>query len=158
MSSDFRECELTVLVENKSTQCSPLVCFAYKNGIRVPLGTILNPNNGLSSYSQFDAVVHTCLCYKILLDEALRKVVTVLQAQETADKKKAKKLDFITSNLKLLANKNFTVKDYCFAVGSFPLCNYEMLREYSVLPSKRKLQAVISSVNVRDISLKWSSG
>ena len=123
MTSDFRECELTVLVENKSTLCSCLVCFAYKNGIRVPLGTILNPNNGLSSYSQFDAVVHTCLSYKIPLDEALRKVVTVLQAQETADKKKAKKLDFITNNLKLLANKNLTVNDYCFAVGSFPHCN-----------------------------------
>ena len=153
MSSDFRECELTVLAENKSTLCSCLVCFAYKNGIRVPLGTILNPNNGLSSYSQFDAVVHTCLSYKIPLDEALRKVVTVLQAQETADKKKAKKLDFITNNLKLLANKNFTVNDY-FAVGSFPHCNYEMLREYLVLPSKKKLQAVISSVNVRDILSK----
>ena len=154
MSSDFRECELIVLVENKSTLCSTLVCFAYKNGICVPLGTILNPNNGLSSYSQFDAVVHTFLSYKIPLDEALRKVVTVLQAQETADKKKAKKLDFITNNLKLLANKNFTVNDYCFAMGSFPHCNYEMLREYLVLPSKRKLQAVISSVNERDILSK----
>ena len=154
MSSDFRECELTVLVENKSTLCSPLVCFACKNGIRVPLGTILNPNNGPSSYSQFDAVVHTSLSNKIPLDKALKKVVTVLQAQETADKKKAKKLDFITNNLKLLANKTFTVNDYCFAVISFPHCNYEMLREYLVLPSKRKLQAVISSVNVRDILSK----
>ena len=154
MSSNFRECELTVLLENKSTLCSPLVCFAYKNGIRVPLGTILNPNDGLSSYSQFDDVVHTCLSYKIPLDKALRKVVTVLQAQETVDKKKAKKLDFITNNLKLPANKNFTVNDYCFAVGSFQHCNYEMLREYLVLPSKIKLQAVISSVNVSDILSK----
>ena len=91
MSSDFRECEMTVLVENKSTLCSPLTCFAYKSGIRVPLGTILNPNNGLSSYSQFYAVVHTCFNYKIPLDKVLKKVVTVLQAQETEDKKKAKK-------------------------------------------------------------------
>ena len=90
MSSDFRECELTVIVENKSTQRSPVVCFTYKNGICVPLGTILNPKNGLSSYSQFDAAVHTCLSYKIPLDEALKKVVTVLQAQETADKKEKK--------------------------------------------------------------------
>ena len=44
--------------------CVLPLCFAYKNGIRVPLGTILNPNNGLSSYSQFDTVVHTCLSYK----------------------------------------------------------------------------------------------
>ena len=85
MSPDFRECEMTVLVENKSTLCSPLTCFAYKSGVRVPLGTILNPNNGLSSYSQFYAVVHTCLNYKIPLDKVLMKVVTVLQAQETED-------------------------------------------------------------------------
>ena len=154
MSSDFRECEMTVLVENKSTLCSPLTCFAYKSGIRVPLGTILNPNNGLSSYSQFYAVVHTCFNYKIPLDKVLKKVVTVLQAQETEDKKKGKKIDFIINNLKLLVNKNFTVKDYCFAVGSFPHCNYEVLREYLVLPSRRKLQAVVSSVNVKDILSK----
>ena len=154
MSSDFRECEMTVLVENKSTLCSPLTCFAYKSGIRVPLGTILNPNNGLSSYSQFYAVVHTCFNYKIPLDKVLKKVVTVLQAQETEDKKKGKKIDFIINNLKLLVNKNFTVKDYCFAVGSFPHCNYQVLREYLVLPSRRKLQAVVSSVNVKDILSK----
>ena len=154
MSSDFRECEMTVLVENKSTLCSPLTCFAYKSGIRVPLGTILNPNNGLSSYSQFYAVVHTCFNYKIPLDKVLKKVVTVLQAQETEDKKKGKKIDFIINNLKLLVNKNFTVKDYCFAVGSFPHCNYEVLREYLVLPSRRKLQAVVTSVNVKDILSK----
>ena len=154
MSPDFCECEMTVLVENKSTLCSPLTCFAYKSGIRVPLGTILNPNNGLSSYSQFYAVVHTCLNYQIPLDKVLRKVVTVLQAQETEDKKKAKKLDFIINNLKLLVSKNFTVKDYCFAVGSFPHCSYEVLREYLVLPSRRKVQAVVSSVNVRDILSK----
>ena len=81
---------MTVLVENKSKLCSPLVCFVYMGGVRVPLGTILNPNNGLSSYSQFDAVVHNCLGYKIPLYEVLRKVVTVLQAQETEDKKKVK--------------------------------------------------------------------
>ena len=132
MSSDFCECEMTVLFENKSTLCSPFVCFAYKNGVRVPLGTILNPSDGLSSYSQFDAVVHNCLSYKIPLDEVLRKVVTVLQTQETKDKKKAKKLDFITNNLKLLSIKKFTVKDYCFAMESFPHCNYEAFREYLV--------------------------
>ena len=90
MSSDYHECKMTVVVENKSTLCSPLVCSAYKSGVRVPLGTILNPNNGLNSYSQFDAVVHTCLTYKVPLEEVLRKVVTELQALETVDKKKAK--------------------------------------------------------------------
>ena len=154
MSPDFRDCKMTVLVENKSTLCSPLVCFAYKSGIRVPLGAILNPNNGLSSYSQFETALHTCLSYKPPLDEVLRQVVAVLQTQETEDKKKAKKLDFLTNNLKLLSNKNFTIKDYCFAVGALPHCSYEALREYLVLPSKRKLQAIISAVNVRDILSK----
>ena len=39
-------------------------------------------------------------------------------------------------------------------MGSFPHCNYEVLREYLVLPSRRKLQAVVSSVNVKDILSK----
>ena len=73
MTSDFRECEMTVFVENKSTLCSPIVCFAYKNRVRVPLKGILNPNSGLSSYSQCNAVVHDCLSYKISLDEVLGK-------------------------------------------------------------------------------------
>jgi hypothetical protein len=90
------------------------------------------------------------------LGDVLRKIVTELQAQETTDKK-AKKLDFLTSNLRLLADKSFTVKDYCFAVESFPHCNYESLRDYLVLPSKRKLQAVISAISVSDILSKTFS-
>jgi hypothetical protein len=90
--------------------------------------------------------VHTCLNYKVPLGEVVRKVVTELQAQETVDKKKAKKLNFIANNLKLLADKKFTVKDYCFAVESFLHCDYEALREYLVLPSKRKLEAMTSSL------------
>ena len=92
--------------------------------------------------------------YEIPLKDTLEKVVTVLQAQEVEDCKKAKKLDFLTSHLKLLSEKHFTVKDYCFAVESFPHCNYEVLREYLVLPSKRKLQTIISSVNIRGLLSK----
>ena len=51
MSSDSHEHEMTVIVKNKSTLWFPLVCFAYKSEVSVPLGTTLNPNNGLSSYS-----------------------------------------------------------------------------------------------------------
>lgn len=54
-SSNYQECKLTVIVDKKPTLCSPLVFSAFKNGISVPLGRILNPNNGLSSYSQFYA-------------------------------------------------------------------------------------------------------
>lgn len=154
MSPGFEESKVTVIVENKQTLCSPLVLAAYKNGVSVPLGRILNPNSGLASYSQFFAAVHYAHMYEIPLNDTLQKVVVVLQAQEVEDCKKAKKLDFLTSHLKLLAEKQFFMKDFCFAVESFPHCSYDILREYLVLPSRRKLQAVISSVNIGEVLTK----
>ncbi|KAL8588631.1 hypothetical protein ACOMHN_050211 [Nucella lapillus] len=74
--------------------------------------------------------------YELPLSEVLGKVVTVLQAQEVQDSKKAKKLDFLTNHLKLLADKQYATADYCFAVESFPHCDYDILREYLVLPRK----------------------
>ena len=106
---------------------------AFKNGISVPLVKILNPNNGLSSYSHFYAAVHISLNYDIPLDDVLITVVTLLQSQ---DRKNAKKFDFLTNQLKLLADKHYSVKDYCFAVECFPHCKYELLREHLVLPSE----------------------
>ena len=43
------------------------------------------------------------------------------------------------------------MSDYCFAIESFPHCNYELLREYLVLPSKRKLQSVVSAVDIDSV-------
>ena len=155
MAEGFSDCKLTVVVENKQTMCSPLVLYAYKSGVKVPFGKILNPNNGLSSYSMFHEAVHFAHnVYELPLSEVLRKVVTVLQAQEVQDSKKAKKLDFLTNHLKLLADKQYTTADYCFAVESFPHCDYDILREYLVLPSKRKVQGVISSVNMKELLTK----
>ena len=37
------------------------------------------------------------------------------------------------------------MNDYCFALELNPKCNYEHLREYLVLPSKRNLQQYITS-------------
>ena len=58
MSKDFQVSDLSVIVYNESTLCSPLTLSDFKNGIRVPLGKILNPNNGLNCYSQFFEAVH----------------------------------------------------------------------------------------------------
>ena len=51
MSSDFRECEMTVLVENKSTLCSPLTCFAYKS-----IMVSVTPVHKLTASFQFEVV------------------------------------------------------------------------------------------------------
>jgi len=55
-----------------------------------------------------------------------------------------------------MPNRQYSVSDYCFAIESFPHCNYEILREYLVLLSRRKLQSVISSVDT-DYMLKVES-
>ena len=154
MKEEFQTCKLTVIVEDKRTLCSPLTLSAFKDGIRVPLGKVLNPNNGLASYSQFFEAVHLSLNYDIPVNDLIDKVVTMLQNHELEDNTKTKKLHFLTHQLQHLSSKNFSMKDYCFAVETFPKCNYELLREYLVLPSKRKLQAIISSVNIDDVMNK----
>ena len=40
------------------------------------------------------------------------------------------------------------MNDYCFALESCPKCNYEQLGDFLVLPSKRKLRQITSSVGV----------
>ncbi|KAF2357222.1 hypothetical protein FHG87_012023 [Trinorchestia longiramus] len=49
--------------------------------------------------------------------------------------------------LKLLSQKQFSMKDYCFVLQSYPKCNYEQLRDFLVLPCKRKLQYITSSID-----------
>lgn len=65
MTKEYQECKLTVIVEYKQTLCSPLILSAFKDGLQVPLGRILNPNNGFASYSQFFEAVHLSLNYDI---------------------------------------------------------------------------------------------
>ncbi|KAF2343924.1 hypothetical protein FHG87_025320, partial [Trinorchestia longiramus] len=75
--------------------------------------------------------------YDIQFDKTIRNVVT-LQAHTSAyvDIEKEKKLVFLTRQLELLSQKQFYMNDYCFALQSYPKCNYEQLRDFLVLPCK----------------------
>ncbi|KAF2345916.1 Zinc finger C2CH-type [Trinorchestia longiramus] len=148
MTDNFSECSLPVIVENKPTLCSPLTLSAFKNCISVPLFKTLHPNKGLKSYTQFGETVRLAINYDIQFDKTIQNV-TLLQADTSAcvDNKKEKKLGFLTRQLELLSQKQFSVNDYCFALQSYPKCNYEQLRDFLVLPCKRKLQYITSSID-----------
>ncbi|KAF2356963.1 hypothetical protein FHG87_012277 [Trinorchestia longiramus] len=87
--------------------------------------------------------------YDIPFDKTIQNVVTLLQAHTSAcvDTEKVKKLVFLTRQLELLLQKQFSMNDYCFALQSYPKCNYEQLRDFLVLPCKRKLQYITSSID-----------
>ena len=149
MTENFGDCILSVIVENKPTLCCPLTCTAFKKGNSLPLGKAVYPNNGLRSYSQFDEVVRLSINYDITFDNIIHNVVTLLQSHTSDfdDTKKEKKLAFLTRQLQLLSNKQFSMKDYCFALETYPKCSYEQLRDFLVLPSKRMLQYITTSVD-----------
>ncbi|KAF2353278.1 hypothetical protein FHG87_015966 [Trinorchestia longiramus] len=110
---------------------------------------ILHPNNGLRSCTQFDENVRLTMNYDIPFDKTIQNVVTLLPAHTSAcvDTEKEKKLVFLTSQLELLSQNQFSMNDYCFALQSYPKCNYEQLRDFSLLPCKRKLQYITSSID-----------
>ncbi|KAF2363614.1 hypothetical protein FHG87_005633 [Trinorchestia longiramus] len=83
----------------------------------------------------------------IPFDKTIQNVVTP-QAHTSAyvDTEKEKKLVFWTCQLELLLQKQFSMNDYCSALQSYPKCNYEQLRDLLVLPCKRKLQYITSSI------------
>ncbi|GFR79412.1 coiled-coil domain-containing protein 108 [Elysia marginata] len=115
MENDFCASYLTIIVHNKSTLCSPLTFYAFKNGVSVPLGKILSPNNGLQYYSQFMEAVHSARNYSIPVDVAVKKITLSLQKVldlEDPDSCKTKKLTFLTRQLHLTYDKNFSVNDY----------------------------------------------
>ncbi|KAF2363075.1 Zinc finger C2CH-type [Trinorchestia longiramus] len=60
---------------------------------------------------------------------------------------RGKKLVYLTRQLELLSQKQFSKNDYCFALQSCSKCNYEQLRDFLVLPCKRKLQYITSSID-----------
>ncbi|KAK7481829.1 hypothetical protein BaRGS_00026976 [Batillaria attramentaria] len=137
MTENISECNLSVILENKPTLCSPLTFSAFKNGISIPLSKMLHSNNGLRSYSQFYEGVRIAVNSDIPFDKRIQNVVTLLQAHTSAfvDTKKEKKLAFLTRQLELLSEKQFSMNDYCFAHESYPQCSYEQLRDCLVLPS-----------------------
>lgn len=155
MSDNFSECHGSIIVTNKPTLCSPLVVEAYKNGIRITtLTPILHPNNGLSTYSQFFEVVNRFRNFVPQIDAILSKFTSSLN--ETLPlcnipEDKLKKVQFLLRQLELLQHKTFTTADYCFALEFFPRCNYEHLREFIVLPSKRSMQASVSLTDLENV-------
>ena len=155
MTEQYKESYISITVHNKPTLCSPLTLIAYKNGLNVPLGKILNPNNGLASYSQFFAAVNAVFNHNHTVDNTVEKVVNILQTliDDEADLNidKSKKLKFLTRQLHLLCHKTFSMSDYCFAIESFPHCKYEQLRDVLVLPSKRKVQSIVSATGVEQV-------
>ncbi|KAF2356621.1 hypothetical protein FHG87_012626 [Trinorchestia longiramus] len=86
--------------------------------------------------------------YDIPFDKTIQNVVTLLQAHTSAcvHTEKVKKLVFLTRQLELLLQKQFSMND-CFSLQSYPKCNYEQLRDFLVLPCKRKLQYITSSID-----------
>ncbi|KAF2366136.1 hypothetical protein FHG87_003112 [Trinorchestia longiramus] len=68
-------------------------------------------------------------------------------ASAYVDTEKEKKLAFLTRQLELLLQKQFSMNDYCFAFQSCLKCNYEQLRDFLGLPYKRKLQYITSSID-----------
>ncbi|KAF2365362.1 hypothetical protein FHG87_003888 [Trinorchestia longiramus] len=97
---------------------------------------------------EFDETVRLAMRYDIPFDKTIQNVVNLLQAHTSAcvDTEKVKKLVFLTSRLELLLQKQFSMND-CFALQSYPKCNYEQLRDFLVLPCKRKLQYITSSID-----------
>jgi len=91
-------------------------------------------------------------------NDAIDKAVMILnQCQESDETSKGKKLKFLTRQLQLLSHKTFSVADYCFGIESYPRCNYDHLRDFLVLPSKRKLQSIVSGTNMDSILEKTFS-
>ncbi|KAF2359658.1 hypothetical protein FHG87_009583 [Trinorchestia longiramus] len=93
--------------------------------------------------------------YDIPFDKTIQNVVT-LQAHTSAyvDTEKEKKLVFLTRLLELLSQKQFSMNNYCFALQLYPKCNYEQLRDFLVLPCKRKLQYITSFIDKHQVLRK----
>ncbi|KAF2365103.1 WAP-type 'four-disulfide core' domain [Trinorchestia longiramus] len=158
MTDNFSECSMSVIVENKPTLCSPLTLSAFKNGISVLLFKALHPNNGLRSHTQFDETVRLAMHYDVPFDKTIQNVVTLLQAHTSACvDTEEKKLVFLTRQLELLSQKQLFMNDYCFALQSYPKCNYKQFRDFLVLPCKCKLQYITSSIDKDQHHDPWYS-
>ncbi|KAF2346604.1 hypothetical protein FHG87_022640 [Trinorchestia longiramus] len=51
------------------------------------------------------------------------------------------------TSVRTFTQKQFSMNDYCFALQSYPKCNYEQFRDFLVLSCKRKLQYITSSID-----------
>ena len=155
LTEDDCKADLIVSVTNQKTLCSPLTFSAIKEGNKVPIpNTILNPNNGLNRYTQFLEAVNFAIQYEVPPHTELNKVADKLQEIETTgslDVNKTKKLSFIRRQIELLACTKFGMSDYCFALENYPRSSYEQLQTFLVLPKRRRMNSLISSINVESI-------
>ena len=154
MDKSFSDVKVSIVVKKKKTLTCSLTLVAFKNGIRVPLGSHLHPNNGLNYKQQFFEAVRIAANYEPVCDSVVKKAVNILK-NHSADccrqNKNVKRIEFLIHQLALVTEKNFSVSDYCFAIESFPNCHYEQLREFLILPSKRKLQSIVASVDLDSV-------
>ena len=111
----------------------------------------------LTRIHNFFAAVNSAVNFDISFESSISQAVNILeksQSLNSLDSTKCKKLNFITRQLQLLLKKDFLTADYCLALELFPRCTYEHLRDYLVLPSKRKLHSISSSTDVDKVVLK----
>ncbi|KAF2366554.1 hypothetical protein FHG87_002682 [Trinorchestia longiramus] len=85
--------------------------------------------------------------YHIPFDKTIQNVVTLQAHTSVYVDTEKEKLVFLTRVLELLSQKQFSMNDYCLALQSYPKCNYEQLKDFLVLPCKRKLQYITSSID-----------
>ncbi|KAF2347065.1 hypothetical protein FHG87_022179 [Trinorchestia longiramus] len=85
--------------------------------------------------------------YDIPFDKTIQNVVTLQAHTSTYVDTEKKKFVFFIRQLELLSQKQFSMNDYCFALQSYAKCNYEQLRDFLVLPCKRTLQYITSSMD-----------
>lgn len=113
-------------VVKQATMCSSLTFYAYKGGFKIPIPkNLLSSNNGLLRYSQFFAAVNYSMQYQLSETTRLGEIASDLQEMVrtgSMQSRKSKKIQFLARQIELLAKKQYTMADYCFAVESFPSC------------------------------------
>lgn len=111
---------------------------------------MLLPNNGLKHYSAFFEAVRYAISWEpdlenrlTLINEQFCECVEVCNDPQTSTC-----LQFLNRQTELLIRKSFITPDYCFAIENYPKCDYNSLRQFLILPSKRKIQAITSAVDI----------
>ena len=159
MSSKYERVIMICTVFAKSTLTAPLTVSFDKNNLKVPVSHILLPNNGLRNYSAFFEAVRYALSWEPDLEKRLNLIKEHFSESIDicTDSRLLPRLQFLSRQTELLITKSFTTSDYCFAIEHYPKCDYASLRQVLVLPSKRKMQAITSTVDIDAILRKTFS-
>ena len=120
MNEECTKNEMTITVFNKQTLCSPAVVCAFKEDFKVPIPrTIIDPNSGISRYSQLFEVVNFTVQYEVPVNLRLRKIAERYDSVMTSyalDEEKLRKVGFVKRQAKLLSGCSYVMKDFCFAI------------------------------------------